>query len=251
MTEVAPSVIGHRGAAGHAPENTVVSFEVAASLGVRWVEFDVRLTRDNQAIVIHDEYLERTTNGSGLVSDQDWKDIKNCDAGSWYDPEFSYETIPTLHKVILTLQKLGLGANLEIKSTPGREHESGQIIATLIKKHWPKSLPPILISSFQPACLAAVMKLAPDLKRALIVDKVPFDWEEKLQALGCQGLHCRHDKLNINLAKQITGRGFSLRCYTVNDSSRAELLFKWGVGAVFSDYPDRILSIKNCSLYFE
>ncbi len=243
MLKVTPAVIGHRGAAGHAPENTVAGFVKAASLGVRWVEFDVRLTRDKQAIVLHDEYLERTTNGSGLVSGRDWKDIKNYDAGSWYDPEFSCETIPTLHKAILTLQELGLGANLEIKSSPGREHESGKIIAILIKKHWPKSLPPILISSFQPDCLAAVKEQAPDLKRALIVDKVPFDWEEKLQVLGCQGLHCRHDKLNKNLARQITVRGFSLRCYTVNDFKRAELLFKWGVESVFSDYPDRIQNI--------
>jgi glycerophosphoryl diester phosphodiesterase len=242
MKKITPSVIGHRGAAAYAPENTCSGFEAAAGLGIKWVEFDVRLTRDKQAIVFHDEDLGRTTNGRGVISDLDWKDISQYDAGSWFDDRYSGEKIPMLENVISSLQKLKLGANVEIKASAGREYESGQLIAVFLKKHWPESLPPVLVSSFMPACILAVKEEAPDISRALIVNEIPYDWEAKLQELGCQGLHCRHDKLNKKLAEQITGRGFSLRCFTVNNYNRAELLFKWGVESVFTDYPDRILS---------
>ena len=237
-----PSVIGHRGAAGLAPENTFAGFEAAATMGVKWVAFDVRLTRDKQVIVFHDEVLDRTTNGRGIVSSQDWEDLNQYDTGSWFDGAYSGETIPTLENVISILQKLELGANVEIKSSAGRERESGQLIGILLKKHWPKSLPAVLISSFNQACLVAAMEEAPEIERALIVDEIPSDWEVRLQELECHALHCRHEKLSQSLAKQIIAKGFSLRCYTVNDYKTAEQLFEWGVESVFTDYPDRILS---------
>ena len=84
-TTFVPPVIGHRGACGHAPENTLVSFRRAAALGVRWVEFDVRLSRDREVVVLHDEGLERTTNGGGLVAEKDWAELQALDAGAWYD----------------------------------------------------------------------------------------------------------------------------------------------------------------------
>ncbi|MGY8990647.1 MAG: glycerophosphoryl diester phosphodiesterase [Rhodospirillales bacterium] len=235
-----PFVIGHRGAAGHAPENTAVAFKKAAELGARWVEFDVRLTRDSQPIVFHDETLERTTNGRGRISDLDWDDIQEFDAGQWYGSDYLDERILTLQEAIAVLQSLGLGANVEIKSTPGREVESGHAIAAELKKHWPSQLPSPLISSFQRDCILAAKQEMPDVERALIVGAVPGDWEEDLKQLACEGLHCRHDQISEALAKKIIERGFSLRCYTVNENKRAQILYAWGIHAVFTDYPDRI-----------
>lgn len=248
MKNKLPSVIGHRGAAGHAPENTFAGFEEAAALGVRWVEFDVRLTHDKQIIVFHDEVLERSTNAKGFVSERDWKDIRHCDAGSWYGPAYCDEAIPTLLDVISRLEELELGANVEIKSSAGREHESGQLVASLLKKHWPSSLPPVLISSFNPACLVAAMAVAPEIERALVVNVIPPDWEARLKVLGCHALHCRHEKLTQSLVQQIISKGFSLRCFTVNDDKTAEVLFQWGAESVFTDYPDRILGSSNLGL---
>ena len=235
-----PFVIGHRGAAGHAPENTLVAFKKAAALGVRWVEFDVRLTRDGMPILFHDETLERTTDGSGEISKLDREDLQKFDTGQWYASAFKGERIPTLLEATTALQTLGLGANVEIKSTPGREAESGHSIAALLQKHWPRSLPPPLISSFQRECIIAAQEEAPGIARALIVGEVPSDWKETLSTLGCEGLHCRHTQLNEQQARLIIENGFSLRCYTVNTDKRAQSLFAWGVKSVFSDYPDRI-----------
>ena len=235
-----PLRIGHRGAAGHAPENTVAGFKKAAALGVWWVEFDVRLTRDGLPILFHDETLERTTNGHGKVSDQDWQDIQELDAGHWYAPEYAGQRIPTLQGAISALQTLGLGANVEIKATPGREVESGHCIAAVLQKQWPESLPPLIISSFQRDCISAAMDEAPDIARALIVGKVPLDWKNALLILGCEGLHCRHTQLKQKQARKIIESGFSLRCYTVNTDQRARALVDWGIESVFTDYPDRI-----------
>jgi glycerophosphoryl diester phosphodiesterase len=240
MNKMLPAVIGHWGAAAYAPENTCSGFEMASTLGAKWVEFDVRLTQDQQAIVFHDEDLQRTSDGDGLISELTWKDLGQYDVGSWFDSAYSNERIPTLLDTISILKKLGLGANVEIKSSDGRECESGQLIAELLQQHWPKSLPPVLVSSFSPECLLTVKDESPDISRALIMDEVPSDWEKQLQVLGCEGLHCRHDKLKKQVAGQITERGYSLRCFTVNNSSRAKELFSWGIEFVFTDYPDRI-----------
>ena len=240
-----PFVIGHRGAAGHAPENTVAAFEKAAALGARWIEFDVRLTRDGLPIIFHDETLDRTTDGRGKISDMDWEDIQEVDAGQWFAPEFKGERIPTLLDAITALQSLNLGANVEIKSTPGREVESGHSIAALLQKNWPKSLPPPLISSFQRECIIAAKEEAPSIARAFIVGEVSADWKETLSALDCEGFHCRHTQLSEQQARLIMESGFSLRCYTVNTDKRAQSLFNWGVESVFTDFPDRIQNNRN------
>ncbi len=90
-----PRVIGHRGAKGYAPENTVASFAKAAAMGIRWVEFDAKLTRDGAVILMHDERLERTTDGRGLVADTDWATIRTLDAGRWFAAAFAAEPVPT------------------------------------------------------------------------------------------------------------------------------------------------------------
>lgn len=121
MTEspppVLPPVIGHRGAAGHAPENTLASLEKAAALGVRWVEFDVKLTADAMVILFHDETLSRTTDGKGALADKKWADLRPLDAGGWFGPEFAGEHVPSLEEAVAALARLGLGAVVEIAQT--------------------------------------------------------------------------------------------------------------------------------------
>ncbi|MEL0106555.1 MAG: glycerophosphoryl diester phosphodiesterase [Rhodospirillales bacterium] len=244
MKSPTPFVIGHRGAAGHAPENTLVSFHKAASIGARWVEFDVRLTRDGVPILFHDETLERTTNGRGKISALDWESIHPLDAGRWYSNEFTNERIPTLDEALVTLKNLNLGANVEIKSTPGREIESGHGVAAVLKKHWSNVSPPPLISSFKRDCIVAAKEEAPEFHRAFIVGKIPPNWKEILKELACEGLHCRHDQLNAKTAQEILSSGYALRCYTVNSNKRATKLRVWGVHSVFTDYPDQIDQIQ-------
>src|SRR5438094_7725558 len=100
-------VIGHRGAAEHAPENTLAGLRRAKQLGCAWVEFDVRLTGDGALVLCHDGRLERTTTGRGRLSAQSLGAIRRCDAGSWFAPEFAGEIVPTLDEALLLAAKLG------------------------------------------------------------------------------------------------------------------------------------------------
>ncbi len=235
-----PRVIGHRGAALSAPENTLAGLREAAALGVAWVEFDVRLTRDERAILLHDDTLERTTTGRGPASLLSFEEIRSFDAGAWFGAEFRGERVPSLEETIELLAELGLGAVVELKPAPGAQEATGRVVARLVAKRWPASLPPPLLSSFKPEALAAARAAAPELERALLVGAVPRGWREQVAALGCCSLHLDQRRVDRAVLAELTGAGLAVFAYTVNLPERAQQLFSWGVDAVFSDCPDRV-----------
>src|SRR5216684_827756 len=111
-------VIGHRGAMGHCPENTFVSFERALELGADWIELDVHLTRDGALAVIHDELVDRTTDGHGLVKDHTLAELKKLDAGSWFGPQFAGQRVPSLDEVLVWARERNTVVDIEIKNAP-------------------------------------------------------------------------------------------------------------------------------------
>ena len=113
-----PTVIGHRGCAALAPENTLAGIRHAAALGVRWVEFDVRLCADGGLVLMHDDTLDRTTSGRGRVRDGDSSDMRRLDAGGWFSADFAGEPVPDLEDAMALLGALDMGANIEIKAAP-------------------------------------------------------------------------------------------------------------------------------------
>lgn len=238
-----PRIIGHRGALGHAPENTLAGFRRAALFGVRWVEFDVALTRDNVPVLMHDETVNRTTNGKGKLAQMTAAAVRELDAGAWMSAEFAGERVPTLLEAFETLSALGLGANIEIKPTSGREAETGALVAKQVEAAWPEGLPPPLLSSFKQEALVAARDAAPGLLRGYLFNRVGRDWRKEAEALGCVSIHGNQRTLNRQTAAEIRQAGYHLLSYTVNEASRARLLFDWGVEAVFTDYPDRLLAI--------
>ncbi|MFQ5765196.1 MAG: glycerophosphoryl diester phosphodiesterase [Rhodospirillales bacterium] len=236
-----PAVIGHRGAAGHAPENTLASLETAAALGVRWVEFDVKLTRDSACVLFHDDTLGRTTDGKGKLADTTLAALRALDAGSWFGPAFAGERVPTLADAMVALARLGLGANVEIKPDPGRAAETGAAVARTLQAAWPRSLPAPLVSSFKPAALRAVRAQAPGLALALNVLRFPRRWPQRLERLGCGAIHCLERELTLRRVRAFRSHGVAVRAFTVNDPARAEVLYRWGVAGVVSDHPERML----------
>ena len=238
-----PRVIGHRGAAGHAPENTLAGFRTAAALGATWVEFDVALTRDNIPVLLHDETLERTTDGTGKLAEKTYQELSGLDAGAWFGQAFAGEPIPRLDTTVALLDTLGLCANVEIKPTKGRARKTGEIVGRTIADKWPKSLRAPVFSSFTSEALAAARKTAPTIPRGFLMHRMRRDWREQAEALDCLSIHCNHRILNADRARQIRDAGYRLLAYTVNDAKRALQLTDWGVESVFSDFPDRILTI--------
>jgi glycerophosphoryl diester phosphodiesterase len=236
-----PRIIGHRGAAGHAPENTLISLRTAATLGARCVEFDIHLSSDGVPVLLHDDTLDRTTNGKGPVAAHGVDQLRTLDAGSWFGDGFAGERLPTLEDAIRLLAQLGLGANVEIKPSPGTETDTGYAVGRMLREQWPGALPPPLISSFALESLAAARAAAPGVSRALLVRSLNEDWARSMRELDCRILHCREKALTASAAEQVLRSGFRLNAFTVNDKSRAERLFGWGVGSVISDYPERLL----------
>jgi glycerophosphoryl diester phosphodiesterase len=207
---------------------------------MRWVEFDVRLSRDGHPVLFHDERLSRTTDGRGRVADHDLVELKRLDAGAGFGPAFRGERIPTLNEAIDVLRTLGLGANVEIKPDGDRETETAQAMLRALKAFWPSDLPPPIVSSFSALALAVSAAGAPEWEHALLVETIPRDWRRRLDAVGSTALHCSARRLVRERAAEVVAAGVPLRCYTVNSARVARKLFAWGVSAVFTDAPDRL-----------
>lgn len=237
-----PPVIGHRGAAASAPENTLAALRRAAALGVRWVEFDVRLSADDVPILLHDARLERTTDGAGRAAALPLAAIRRRDAGSWFAPAFAGERVPTLEEALALLGELGLGANIELKAGHLRARRTGRLAAAVIACAWPSSLPPPLVSSFLPQALIGAREQAPELHRGFLLRAIPKNWRELAERLGCATLHADQRFLRPAVVSEIRRSGYPLLAYTVNDAARARCLFNWGVTSVFSDVPDAVLA---------
>lgn len=230
---ILPPVIGHRGAAGLAPENTLASFRLAAALGCRMVEFDVRLSADGVPVVFHDDTLDRRTDGHGPVRAHALDRLRALDAGGG-------EAIPTLAEVLRLCGELGLMVNIEIK--PDRGDERATALAALDVAHaaWPAAAPPPLMSSFSDAATAACREAAPHWPRGLLVEGMPADWRRRAEALGCAFVHCAERALSASAVELVAAAGLGVLAYTVNSRSRAEALWRMGVVSVFTDRPDRL-----------
>lgn len=234
-----PALIGHRGAAGHAPENTLDSIAMAARMGVRWVEFDVMLSADGSPLLIHDETLERTTDASGRVDETDWPTLRRFDAGSWFSEDWAGVSVPLLSDVFPALERLGLGAVIEIKPSAGRDEETARLTAEMVCEHWPASLPTPILSSFSVPALRTAREVAPNIPRALNIWLSFRGWRRTMAELDCVAMHCYHEVLNKRRATAIIEAGYDLRCFTVNSPKRARHLFRWGVQGIFTDFPER------------
>ncbi len=236
-----PKIIGHRGAMGYAPENTLSSIRKAKDLGVTWVEFDVKISSDGAAILFHDDTLERTSTGTGNVSHMALEHILELDAGSWFSDAFSDEPVPTFEETIRLLDELSLGANVEIKPEEGLEKETAIAACRAIAEYWPESIPLPLISSFKDESLAVARDMLPECDRALLVLEVPDDWQDRVEELRCNALHVWHEPLTQQQVKAISGAGCPVRSYTVNEPDDALRLIDWGVESIITNFPDIIM----------
>jgi glycerophosphoryl diester phosphodiesterase len=242
-----PPVIGHRGAAAHAPENTLAGLRYAKALGSAWVEFDVRLTGDGMLVLCHDPLLDRTTSGSGLVAATSLAAIRELDAGSWFDASFAGEKVPSLDEALSLAAELDLGANVEIKADRGREYATAAAVAAAIQRLRNRA-PALLVSSFLLSALSALRELAPQIPCGVLFRLIPRDWAKLALRLGCTMIGADHRRLRQRRVAAVRAAGYKLAAYTVNDPARARLLFDWGVTSVFSDAPDIIRQVSlGCS----
>ncbi|MFN7097287.1 MAG: glycerophosphoryl diester phosphodiesterase [Gammaproteobacteria bacterium] len=233
-----PWVIAHRGASGYAPENTIPAMQRAKEMGATWVEFDVVLSRDGELFVFHDEKLNRTTNGSGLIAQTDAAQIKLLDAGAWFSSLYKNTSTPTLDMILSYLAEVGLGMNLEIKPADDRIELLVNKIFDAIERHWTNELPPPLISSFSIPALYAARKRSPTARLGLLLHEWRKDWRKIADDLNCYSVHLNMEIITKRRIQAIHSSGRPVLCYTVNNSGVAKQLFDMGVDGIFSNYPD-------------
>ncbi len=237
-----PRIIAHRGSPRAAPENTLASFRQAAGDGATWVEFDAALTADSRVVIFHDDELDRTSDGAGLMADATFEQVTALDAGSWFSPAFKGEMIPTLEEALELFASLGLGFNMELKTDRGREVELAQVALPIALDMWPGTNPTPLISSFSREALAAAKDIAPQWPRAHLFDRLPEDWRQAAAALDVVSLNANQKHLTREQVMELRGAGYAVMAYTVNDLARAEILFGWGVDAIFTDIAGEMLA---------
>ena len=221
--------IGHRGAMGHAPENTLLSFRKALELGVQCVEGDVYYV-DGRLMVIHDDRLERTTNGSGYLRDHDFDTLRSLNAGKG-------ERIPTLEEVFKTVD-LRAGVNIELKGS-GTAGPVVDFIAARRKDGWRDDL--ILVSSFNHTELEAVHRMDPQIKLGVLISGPTVDAVGVAVVLGAYSVHFPLKSIDRGLVDDAHSRGLRVFVFTVNDPDDIRRMDGLGVDGVITNYPERVL----------
>ena len=236
-------VIAHRGFSGEAPENTLAAFQKAIDVGCDMLELDIHLSKDREVVVIHDETLERTTNGLGKVTDSTLKELKKLDAGSRFGPQFSGERIPPL-KEVLELAKGKILVNIEIKNPTHGQY----LITELADRAWQEvkkagMLNQVIFSSFHPASLERIREKDSRSRVAFLYSK---PWESLREVTGGTSysvLNLRNIHLTKSKIAQIRQAGIQVNVYTVNSEEEMEQFIQWGINGIITNHPDRLIKI--------
>lgn len=231
-------VIAHRGASGHAPENTLAAFKRAIALGATFIETDLQLSRDARFVAIHDDTVNRTTNGQGKVHDLSLADLRRLDAGSWFGSEFTGERIPTLEEIFEFSKKHDVVFYLELKPSGswGGEHT---LIGALRQS---EEIPRAVVISFDPGILEALRKIEPTLMTGLLFDGQIDRPLDRAVEVGARQLAVRGDLVTPALLADARKKDLQVVCWTVNQPAHMRLLIQAGVDGIMSDYPDRVVA---------
>jgi len=231
-------VIGHRGASGHAPENTLAAFRKAVALGANFIETDLQLSRDAHFVAIHDSTVNRTTNGKGDVHDLTLAQLRNLDAGSWFGSEFSGERIPTLEEILQFSKKNDVVFYLELK--PGGSWGGEHALVGALRESG--ELARAVAISFDEALVLRLRQIEPTLMTGLLYDGRFEDPSEKAVEVGARQLIARGDLVTPALLERARKLDLQVVCWTVNHPAHMRLLIEAGVHGIMSDYPDRLIA---------
>ena len=234
-----PFWIAHRGGGRLAPENTLAALRAGAARGYACAELDVTLSADGVAFLLHDDTLERTTDGRGRAAARPWSALAPLDAGAWFDACHRGEPLPTLDAALDAALALGLLLNLELKAGTGHAARLGRLVARRVAERWPAGLTPPLISSFEAAAVAAAGAAAPGAPRALLFERPPPDAAEAALALGCRAIGAEHAALEAATIARAHAAGLAVLAYTVDEPAEAERLRAAGIDGLFTDAIDR------------
>jgi glycerophosphoryl diester phosphodiesterase len=234
-----PWVIAHRGASGHAPENTMAAFQRAVELGCGFIETDLQLTRDARFVAMHDATLDRTTNGRGAVHEHTLAELRQLDAGKWFDREFMDQKIPTLEEILEFSRKHDVIFYLEVKydSALGMHHS---LVAALNKAG---DAARSIVISFDQSTLAALRQVDTALMMGLLVEEPGIDQPKTAIELGVRQLCPRADFITTDLVDAAHRLDLQVATWTVDEPAQIRSVVAAGVDGIISNFPDRVQAI--------
>jgi len=235
---VPEAIIAHRGAPLLAPENTLPSIRAAVAKGAKWVEIDVKLTKDLHPVILHDDRVDRTTNGNGFLAAMNFDDVRRLDARASFGEEFAGIQIPTFQELIETVLELDVGLQVELKPTPGDDVDTAQIAIGVLKDMWPRNRERLFLTSFSIQSIHEAARLLPDVPRAFAVVVPPRDPIALLNETKCQVLHLLEDVLTDDAQKVLADSGVEYAVAVVNDRDKARRLLRNGAQTISTDIPD-------------
>ena len=238
-----PAIIGHRGVPHLAPENTMTSFRLALEKGADGLETDIQMTKDGELVLIHDETLERTTNGQGLVAAHTLKELLALDAGSRFSPDFKGEKIPTLRELLEFVSGRDILINIEIKSGvvlyPGIEKK----LVDMLREF--KLRETVIISSFNHYALLACKELDAGLKTGILYMAGLVDPWVYAKRIGADALHPLFYSVRPETIGGMHESGLLINPWTVDEPKAMRGMTALGVSGIITNYCDVLRSIKD------
>ncbi|MDD3625963.1 MAG: glycerophosphodiester phosphodiesterase family protein [bacterium] len=240
-------IIGHRGARGLAPENTLISFKKGLESNADYIEFDIQLTKDNKVAVIHDYSLQRTTGINGLVSEFTLAEIKKADAGAWFSEEFRGQQLPSLEEALDFIIPKAIPV-IEIKMSYFYNPDFKKYLTPILEEYSKKSHL-IVISFFHPI----LKELKNDLKNietaVLYNSALTAPWQVA-ESVKADAVHPRADSINMDIINELKKRGYPIRPWVINTEKEFKIFLDAGVDALGTDFPNilnEFLSQNNVS----
>lgn len=231
----------HRGASGYAPENTMAAFKKAIDMKADGIELDVHLSKDGHLIVMHDEYLNRTSNGKGLIASYTLEELKKLDAGSWFEKEFKGEKIPTLHEVLEFIFKTEIFINIEIKAGYRIYPDIEEKVLACLQKY--NMLDRCIISSFDHYSLVRVKELNPNVKTGLLYSASLYEPWKYAKSVKVNALHPLYLTLDKHFIEEAYAHNLDINTYTVNDEKVMRQLAAARISGIITNYPDKAKKI--------
>lgn len=227
--------IAHRGASGSFPENTITAFRAAIEAGADMCELDVRLTRDGAVVVIHDDTVDRTTDGTGAIAAMTLAEIKRLDAGVKFDKRYTRETVPTLDEVF-ELVNGRCALNIELKSD-GLEAKVSELVRSRDAFRW------TLVSSFDWAALARIRHIAPELRVGLLASRWPARLVGAATEMKADAINPSFDIITEDLCIAAHSRELNVYAWTVDEPAAMRRLIAAGVDGIMTNRPERLREV--------
>lgn len=236
-------IIAHRGASGYAPENTMPAFQKAIEMGADGIEIDLHMSMDGHLIVMHDEWVNRTTNGKGLIRDMTLKELKKLDCGKWFDDEYEGAKIPTLEEVLDLIRHWDGFLNIEIKGGsvfyPGIEKRACEIIKMFCFDEQ------IVFSSFNHYSMSDIKSNATHLKVGLLYsDRLYQPWNYA-KLMDADALHPPYFHVDPHMVECCKDKGILINAWTVNDEAEMTRLLQLKIHGIITNYPDIALQARH------